>query len=192
MIKLTQQTPSRSWQFSLVILIILLATGCSSGNVAPTAQISAPIAAPTHTTEVATLPTEATALPEATVAPTSTTEVATLPAEATALPEATVAPTEAAPPSAEVSFSQNIAPILTDHCLKCHGGEKTREGYEVNSYDKVMAGSDNGQMIVPGDSAKSDLVKLIKTGKMPKKEPKLSDEQIRLISDWIDAGALNN
>jgi hypothetical protein len=30
------------------------------------------------------------------------------------------------------------------------------------------------------------------SGKMPKRGPKLTAEQIQTISDWINAGALNN
>ncbi|MFZ6029496.1 MAG: c-type cytochrome domain-containing protein [Chloroflexota bacterium] len=115
--------------------------------------------------------------------------------EPTALPEQP-APTVAEPASTEtetaVSFSNDIFPILEANCLKCHGGERTAEGFDVNSYETVMAGSDGGAMVVPGDAEASKLFTLVDTGKMPKKAPKLPDDQIQLIHDWIAAGALDN
>jgi mono/diheme cytochrome c family protein len=155
------------------------------------------ILSPQSATQVsAAKPSPTTAKPPTATVASAAAPQPTVLAETTSLPAATVAPANtvaAAPPSDSVSFSQNVAPILTDHCLKCHGGERTKEGYDVNSYDKVMAGSNNGDMIVPGNSGKSEFIRLIKIGKMPpRKEPRLSPEQIRLLADWVDAGALNN
>jgi hypothetical protein len=47
-------------------------------------------------------------------------------------------------------------------------------------------------VILTGNSADSLLVQLVTEGKMPKRGPALSPEQIKTISEWIDAGALNN
>jgi hypothetical protein len=55
-----------------------------------------------------------------------------------------------------------------------------------------MAGSNDGTVIAAGSSAESVLVDLAASGKMPKRGPKLTAEQIQIISDWINAGALNN
>jgi hypothetical protein len=55
-----------------------------------------------------------------------------------------------------------------------------------------MAGSWNGPVIEPGNAADSLLVEQIVSGDMPKKEPRLLPAEIRAISDWIDAGALDN
>jgi hypothetical protein len=55
-----------------------------------------------------------------------------------------------------------------------------------------MAGSWNGPVVEPGSAADSYLAEQIISGKMPKKEPRLLPSEIRIISDWIDAGALDN
>ena len=55
-----------------------------------------------------------------------------------------------------------------------------------------MAGSFNGVVVIPGNAADSFLVQQLINGEMPKRGPKLTDEQIQIISDWINAGALNN
>jgi uncharacterized membrane protein len=83
-------------------------------------------------------------------------------------------------------------PILQNRCFNCHGGEQTKEGLNTGSYASLMAGSDNGPVIVPGDAANSLLVQQLLNGKMPKRGPKLTPDQIQMIIDWINAGALNN
>jgi hypothetical protein len=55
-----------------------------------------------------------------------------------------------------------------------------------------MAGSVNGVVIVAGSPADSVLVQMVTKGKMPKRGPKLTPEQVQTISDWVAAGALNN
>ena len=77
-------------------------------------------------------------------------------------------------------------------CVKCHGGEEVKEGLVLKTYAEIMAGSDNGPVIAPGDPANSLLIDLITRGKMPKKGPKLLPGEIRIITDWVAAGAVNN
>ncbi len=91
-----------------------------------------------------------------------------------------------------VSFSRDIKPILDRVCVKCHGGEETKEGLVLKSYADLMAGSDNGPVVVPGDTANSLLIELITNGKMPKKGPKLLPGEIRAFTNWVAAGAKNN
>jgi mono/diheme cytochrome c family protein len=83
-------------------------------------------------------------------------------------------------------------PIFAGSCNDCHGGKQTKAGLDVTAYDSLMAGSFDGVVIVAGNSAESLLVQMVTKGKMPKRGPKLTAGQIQIISDWIDAGALNN
>jgi hypothetical protein len=83
-------------------------------------------------------------------------------------------------------------PILANSCNECHGGKQIKEGLDMRTYDSLMAGSFNGAVIVAGNSADSFLVQQVVNGKMPKRGPKLTPGQIKIISDWINAGALNN
>jgi len=91
-----------------------------------------------------------------------------------------------------VSFAGDVLPILQRRCVKCHGGEKTEEGLILRTYADAMAGSWNGPVIEPGSAEGSFLVEQIVSGKMPKREPRLLPSEIQAISDWIDAGALDN
>src|SRR5688572_21060817 len=54
-----------------------------------------------------------------------------------------------------VSFKNDILPILEGRCAKCHGGEFPTEGLSIATYETLMAGSQNGQVIIPGDSNNS-------------------------------------
>ena len=127
--------------------------------------------------------------PETSPIPTDTLTPSPVPTEVPPTPTGTPAPVAE---TAVVSFAADVLPILERRCVKCHGGEKTEEGLILKTYAEVMAGSWNGPVIEPGSAADSYLVELIVSGEMPNKEPRLLPSEIRLISDWIDAGALEN
>lgn len=91
-----------------------------------------------------------------------------------------------------VSFKNDIQPILEGRCAKCHGGEFPTEGLNMATYETLMAGSQNGQVIIPGDSNNSLLFEKVESGEMPKRGSALTAEQIELIQQWIDEGARNN
>ena len=97
-----------------------------------------------------------------------------------------------AAPSVEISYAIDVRPILKSRCGSCHMGEFVSEGLDMNTYASLLAGSQNGPVIIPGDANDSLLVQKITAGKMPKRGPKLTPAQIQIITDWIDAGALNN
>jgi hypothetical protein len=99
--------------------------------------------------------------------------------------------TEAAP-AVNVSYAKDVRPILEGRCGKCHMGGFVSEGLHMDTYESLMEGSDHGPVIVPGDAGKSLLVQKLVEGKMPKRGPKLTPVQIQTITDWINAGALNN
>jgi len=114
------------------------------------------------------------------------------------LPTDTAAPTEAlatdAPVAQEgtVSFANDILPIIQSRCINCHGGDRTEEGLVLKTHADLMAGSNNGFVVTPGNATDSLLVELVTTQKMPKRGPKLTPPQIQLITDWVNQGALNN
>ena len=94
--------------------------------------------------------------------------------------------------TANVSFSKDVMPILQSRCISCHGGGQSNRGLSFDTYDTLMAGSNNGLVIVPGDPNNSRLIQLVQSGTMPKRGPKLTPDQIQILIDWILAGALNN
>lgn len=91
-----------------------------------------------------------------------------------------------------VSYSRDIYPLVERRCIKCHGGDFPSEGLSMDSYESLMSGSQNGLVIVAGDANNSLIIEMIESGEMPKRGQDLTVEQINLIRQWIDEGALNN
>jgi hypothetical protein len=59
---------------------------------------------------------------------------------------------------AGVTFEKDIHPLFQESCVRCHGAERPKAGLRLDSVDAALKGSKNGKVIIPGDSAKSDLV----------------------------------
>jgi hypothetical protein len=88
------------------------------------------------------------------------------------------------------TFEKDIRPILKTHCFDCHGeGEKLRGGLDLRLRRLMLKGGDEGPVIVPGKPDKSPLFIMVDGGDMPKREKKLTREQVALIKKWIAAGA---
>jgi hypothetical protein len=106
----------------------------------------------------------------------------------------------------EVSFKNDIAPIFQEHCMTCHALGAPGclvSGFSVATYDSLMKGTKFGPMVIPGNSADSNLLRLVKhqadpSIAMPRStttgEPSgwLKPQQITLIETWINQGAKNN
>jgi|WetSurMetagenome_2_1015567.scaffolds.fasta_scaffold138328_3 cytochrome c len=182
------------------LAVFVSATASSDLAVASGARPTlTPTTVPSPTTTV--LPATATSPATSTrPAATATQPAATATSAATATPAilpsaVAVSPEPASTPSpagSAASFARDIQPIFNRVCVKCHGGEEVKEGLVLKTYAEIMAGSNNGPVIVPGDPANSVLIDLITRGKMPKQGPRLLPGEIRLITDWVAAGAFNN
>lgn len=93
-----------------------------------------------------------------------------------------------------VSFSRDVAPVLADTCFNCHGGgQQTRAGFNLVTFNGLLKGGDSGAPIVPGKSADSLLIKKLKGtaegNRMPQNLPPIPDNIIAKIEKWIDEGA---
>lgn len=102
------------------------------------------------------------------------------------------------PPAAAVQtdFDRDIKPIFEASCFRCHGPERPKSHFRLDSREAALKGGDNGVDIIVGDSAKSPLVhyvaRLAEDMEMPppgKGQP-LTPEQIGLLRAWIDQGAI--
>lgn len=129
------------------------------------------------------------------VTPVPTAEV-TVTAVSAAQPVTNAAVTTgtATPPVglANVSFKADVLPIFEEHCVECHGDDRTEEGLKLLRYRNVMVGSQNGPVVVAGDPDGSYLLDMVVSGKMPKEGQPLSDKEIAIIRAWIEAGAQDN
>jgi len=79
-----------------------------------------------------------------------------------------------------------IATMLQENCGTCHG-PLASGGLVLSSYADIMNGADDGPVVVPGDSANSTLISIQQAGGHP---GQLTPDEITLLQEWIDAGAL--
>ncbi len=92
-----------------------------------------------------------------------------------------------------LQYNRDIRPILADHCFACHGSDSaSREaGLRLDLREAPM---ETG-VLVPGDAEASPLIERVLTDDvdliMPPLESKkpLSDEQKRLLQQWVNQGA---
>lgn len=88
-----------------------------------------------------------------------------------------------------ISFAAQIAPLLSNKCGRCHTGNAPKGGFSVATYADIRKGSDSGVVFFPGKGQGSRLIELVETGEMPKGGGKLSNDEIALLTQWIDLGA---
>ena len=99
----------------------------------------------------------------------------------------------------KIDFARQIRPLLERSCVGCHGGEKPRGLFRVDSRDAVLRGGASGEAaIAPGHSEKSPLIDYV-SGNVPDSEmppksrrgrfPALRADDVALLRAWIDQGA---
>ena len=93
-----------------------------------------------------------------------------------------------------VSFRREIAPLLLKQCQDCHGAQKSKGGYRLETFEHLnQSGDSDARPIVPGKPLDSEFYRLIAThdedDRMPKKAERLPEAQIALIRRWIEQGA---
>ena len=106
------------------------------------------------------------------------------------------------PPAAAkkgLTYDNDIKPMFANSCLKCHGEDKPKSKYRVDSREAAIKGGKSDEAaVIPGKSEKSPMVLfvagLVEDMEMPPtdkrdKYPALTKDQIALIRAWIDQGA---
>ena len=97
-------------------------------------------------------------------------------------------------PSDKVDFSTQIKPILNKNCITCHGGVKKNGGFSLLFEAEAFVNTESGKpAIIPGNAAGSEMIKRLHEEdpelRMPYEKPKLSTEEIELLTRWVDQGA---
>jgi mono/diheme cytochrome c family protein len=97
------------------------------------------------------------------------------------------------PPSGTPSFSADVMPIFEAECIICHGN---LGGWDASSYVNVLGTGDHAPVVIPGDAENSLLAqKMVDTqiiGDIMPPGGLLPEDEIQVILDWIEAGALDN
>jgi hypothetical protein len=92
----------------------------------------------------------------------------------------------------DVDFAHQLVPILRKHCAECHMEEAKKGGFSMNTRESLLEGSENGEVVEPGNSADSLLMEAIistdKSDRMPPKGPRMPADQVEMLRKWIDGG----
>jgi hypothetical protein len=93
-----------------------------------------------------------------------------------------------------VSFRKEIAPILQDRCIACHGSKKAEGGYRVDSFERATKAGDSGTAAFEGgkleESEAFRRVTSTDTGeRMPLDADPLTAGQIATLRRWLEEGA---
>ncbi len=99
--------------------------------------------------------------------------------------------------SGKVSYYHDIRPILQANCQGCHQPAKSKGGYVMTDFKKLLAGGDSaGAAIVPSQPDQSAMLKMVTPQdgevRMPKGRTPLADNEVALIKSWIQQGALDD
>jgi hypothetical protein len=100
-------------------------------------------------------------------------------------------------PRPEVSYADDVYPILENRCIRCHGGIDEGEvrlelSLNMTTYEGLMLGSEYGEVITPGDPDDSVLIQMIEDGDMPDEGDPVPPEELEILRAWIAEGANNN
>jgi mono/diheme cytochrome c family protein len=96
-----------------------------------------------------------------------------------------------------LTYETHVRPILSQHCLACHGPAKQMSSFRLDRRNSAMLGGDFGEpAVIPGKSADSPLFQYISDPNHSNAMPppgegrrSLNAEEIQTIRQWIDQGA---
>lgn len=91
-------------------------------------------------------------------------------------------------------FDSTIKPILSSHCVECHNPTRSRRsgGLDQTTRETMMRGGRSGPVIVEGMPEQSLLIQRVRSADdpmPPDPKPRLTEEQIRALEQWIRDGA---
>ncbi|MCH5373028.1 MAG: glycoside hydrolase family 88 protein, partial [Planctomycetes bacterium] len=93
-----------------------------------------------------------------------------------------------------VSFCRDIAPVLWNRCLACHGPNKSEGNYRIDSFERLMSPGDSSLApLTAGKVEESETYRRVRSDddseRMPLGADPLSVEQTLLLRRWIEEGA---
>ncbi|WP_437222365.1 DUF1553 domain-containing protein [Planctomicrobium sp. SH661] len=107
------------------------------------------------------------------------------------------AETDVLPAEAQViDFQTQVRPIFVEYCTGCHGPSEQQGGLRLDHRKPALQGGDSGEVIVPHESGKSELIRRIQSKDESERMPPvdggnaLSQEEVSLLKTWVEQGAL--
>ena len=78
------------------------------------------------------------------------------------------------------AFEQDVRPVLKKHCFNCHGPEKQKGKVRLDTLNPDLVNSTSAETW-------HDALDNINLGEMPPEdEPAISDQDRRVLTDWIN------
>ncbi len=95
-----------------------------------------------------------------------------------------------------VFFASKIAPIFEAKCVQCHGPEKQKGKFRLDTPEKLLAGGSSGKTAVkPGEPQASELIRLVtlprdqEDAMPPEGKTALTGDEVLTLMQWIYSGA---
>ncbi len=99
----------------------------------------------------------------------------------------------------EVSFKNDVFPIIKRNCLPCHGEDQMNPSeLYLENYADLMQGGKHGVPVVPGNADSSLMIRKLTPPPpfgdlMPlKRKTPISTDTLNVLKNWINQGAKNN
>src|SRR4051794_27903309 len=94
----------------------------------------------------------------------------------------------------KISYYRQVRPILQANCQGCHQAAKSKGGYVMTDFKRLLAGGDSeGAAIVPNHPEQSAILKMVTPQdgeiRMPKGKTPLEESEVALLKTWIQQGA---
>lgn len=94
-----------------------------------------------------------------------------------------------------IDFNTEVKPIFNKKCISCHGGVRRKAGFSLLFRSEALAKTESGvPAIIPGHPEKSELIRRITIKdpeeRMPYQHDPLSEEEIKVLREWIKEGAV--
>ena len=92
-----------------------------------------------------------------------------------------------------IDFSHDVKPILITRCYRCHSSLAQEGALRLDSAAGIAKGGEQGAIVVAGKSGESRLLAAVERSgelKMPPEGEPLTREQVAVIKQWIDSGAV--
>ena len=95
---------------------------------------------------------------------------------------------------ATVDYLRDVKPLMTQHCVRCHGASKEEAALRVDTAEAMKLGGESGSITKLRPGRESLLLEVVtgthkEIAKMPYKKPALSPEEIATLRAWVAEGA---
>lgn len=96
--------------------------------------------------------------------------------------------------SQELSYANDVKPIINKHCISCHGGVKKQGKFSLLFQEEAFQKTASGRpSIIPFHPEKSEFITRLHSKdldeRMPLNKDPLTDSEIKILTQWVKEGA---